>query len=154
MTEIRFQAQRLIPAPPEALYSLLADYHVGHPGILPGAFTDFQVLEGGIGAGTRIRFTLKLGGRAQTTTGLVTEPEPGRRLVETYEDGTVTSFLIAPAPTGSTLQIETVWQARGGPAGWLERLLAPRMLGPLYEDELDRIEVWARGRGPAESDGT
>lgn len=141
---MRFAAERDVSTPHEDLYALLADYHIGHLSILPAAFSNFAVIEGGVGAGTRIRFDLQLGGRKQTARGLVSEPEPGRVLVETYEDGTTTRFTVAPTPAGSHLTIETVWESSAGPAGWLERLMAPRLLKPLYRDELDRIEAWAR----------
>ena len=148
MSQVRASAERLIPAPAKAVYDLLADYREGHPSILPPAFSDFSVLEGGTGAGTRIRFTLSLGGRAQKTEGFVAEPEPGRVLTETYPaHGMVTTFAVDPDGAGSRLRIETTWAPRPGIGGFVERLLAPRLLRPLYRQELDRIEAWARRRG-------
>jgi hypothetical protein len=44
---IRVSAERLIPAPAPRVDALLADYRVGHPSILPPAFSDFTVLTGG-----------------------------------------------------------------------------------------------------------
>lgn len=144
MANVHVSAERTIPSPPDALYSLLADYRVGHPSILPAAFSDFKVLEGGVGAGTRIRFALTLGGRKLTTEAHVTEPEPGRVLAEHYvERGMTTTFAVTSITGGSRLRIHSSWKARRGPAGWVERWLAPRLLRPLYEDELDRIERWA-----------
>ncbi|MGH2616522.1 MAG: SRPBCC family protein [Thermomicrobiales bacterium] len=143
-------AERIIPAPAAEIYALLADYHHGHPSILPPAFSDFTVLAGGVGAGTRIRFKLTQGGRTREVEGRVAEPEPGRVLTETYaQQDTVTTFTVDPAVGGSRLRIETTWESRGGIAGFVERLLAPRLLARLYADELDRIEQWARKRHEA-----
>jgi hypothetical protein len=140
-------AERIIPAPAAELYALLADYQHGHPSILPPVFSDFTVLAGGVGAGTRIRFKLTQGGRTQEAEGLVAEPEPGRVLTETYaQQNTVTTFTVDPAVGGSRLRIETTWDARGGIAGLVERLLAPRALTRLYGEELALIEQWATDR--------
>lgn len=158
MARVRVSAERTIPAPAETVYALLADYRDGHPSILPPAFSDFAVLEGGRGAGTRIHFKLTLGGRTQETEGAVAEPEPGRVLTESYpRDNSVTTFSVGPEGDASRLRIETAWDSRPGIAGFIERLLAPRLLRPLYRDELDRIEAWARrrcGQEPSASSGS
>ncbi len=52
MPLLHASAERTIPAPAAAVYALLADYRDGHPRILPPAFSDLTVLQGGIGAGT------------------------------------------------------------------------------------------------------
>jgi hypothetical protein len=145
---VQISAERVIPAPAPSVYALLADYRTGHPSILPPAFSNFSVLEGGIGSGTRIRFTLTLAGRANTSEGDVSEPEPGRVLAETYPDnGSVTTFTVEPVGGDrSHLTIATIWPVRRGLAGLIERLMVPRLLAPLYRDELDLIEQWARER--------
>jgi uncharacterized protein YndB with AHSA1/START domain len=74
MTRVHISAERTIPAPAAEVYALLADYRDGHPRILPPAFSNFAVLEGGIGAGTRIRFTLTVGGRPQRSNLASTNP--------------------------------------------------------------------------------
>ena len=147
MPRVHISAERTIPAPAQEVYDLLADYHEGHPSILPPAFSDFTVLEGGTGAGTRIQFTLSLGRRTQVTEGIVAEPEPGRVLTETYPPSNmVTTFTVDPEGDGSRLHIESAWESRPGIAGFLERFIAPRLLKPLYCEELDLIEQWARRR--------
>jgi hypothetical protein len=147
MSAARVSAVRLIPARAQSVYALLADYREGHPRILPPAFTDFRVLAGGIGEGTRIRFDLRVGGRVRRMEGQVTEPEPGRVLAETYGDGSVTSFTIDPVHNEASLRIETTWEPRSGFAGLVERLVAPRLLIHLYRAELGLIEKWARNLG-------
>ncbi len=150
MARLRASAERTIPAPAVAVYNLLSDYRNGHPRILPPAFSNYSVLHGGVGAGTIIRFTLKMGGRPQEVEARVDEPEPGRVLAETYPDkGAVTRFTVIPTGSQSLLQIETTWDSSSGLAGLIERLVAPRMFRKLYAEELDLIERWAIERGSA-----
>jgi hypothetical protein len=149
MELITASAERTIPAPAGKVYALLADYETGHPTILPDAFSGLEVLEGGVGAGTVIRFRVRLLGRVRAVTARIAEPEPGRVLTETdVETGAVTKFTVDPRGGDSRLRIETSWEARGGIAGFLERMLAPRLLRRLYEEELDLVERWAARSSP------
>jgi len=137
-------AERTVPASAAAVYALLADYQDGHPRILPPAFSDYTVLQGGTGAGTVIRFALKLAGRRQVTEARVDEPEPGRVLSEAYPDrGTVTRFIVDPVGDQSQVRIETSWEASRGLTGLIERLVVPRVFRTLFTEELDLIERWA-----------
>ena len=150
MAWLRASAERTIPAPAKAVYGLLADYRDGHPRILPPAFSNFSVLEGGVGAETKIRFTLTLAGRPETIEADVDEPEPGRVLAETYpEKGAVTRFTVIPSGSQSRLQIETTWERSSGIVGLIERLVAPRLFRKLYDAELDLVERWAIDRTSA-----
>jgi hypothetical protein len=146
---VHVSAERTIPAPAAEVYSLLADYRGGHPRILPPAFSDFTVLRGGVGAGTEIRFTLTVGGRAQKVESRVDEPEPGRMLTETYpHKGAVTRFTVDPVGNQTRLRIETSWEPSRGISGLVDRLIAPRLFRKLYAEELDLIERWAIDRKP------
>ena len=147
MAPLHASAERTIPAPADTVYALLADYRDGHPRILPPAFSDLTVLQGGVGAGTVFRFALKLAGRTQEGKARVEEPEPGRVLSETYPDkGAETRFTVDPVGSQSRVRIETSWEPSRGPAGLIERLVAPRLFRKLYAEELDLIERWATER--------
>src|SRR5579859_5179764 len=90
-------ASAIIPARRERVYSLLANYNDGHPRILPRQFSNLVVEQGGIGAGTVIRFEMSFLGKKQPFRATVTEPEPGRVLAESYlESGAITTFTIEP----------------------------------------------------------
>jgi hypothetical protein len=149
MTELFVTAERSIDAPAPIVYGYLADFRGHHPKILPPAFSNFTVLEGGVGAGTVSSFDLSLGGRRRSGRMKVAEPEPGRVMTETELDRPlVTTFTVEPEASGSTarVRIETRWTASGGLDGILERIFAPRMLRALYEDELARLDAYARSR--------
>src|SRR5216683_8054408 len=89
-------ASATIPARRERVYSLIANYHDGHPRILPRQFKGLVVEQGGVGAGTIIRFQMSVFGKTQTFRAAITEPEPGHVLVETYLDsnGAITTFTV------------------------------------------------------------
>lgn len=138
---IEVSASRAIVAPPAVVYGIIADYRVGHPSILPPKwFGPLTVEEGGVGAGTRIRFTMKGMGPPRPMEAIVSEPEPGRVLTETYPaTGGVTTFTVEPAQGGSVVTFHTTWTPRGF-QGIVERLLAPAFLRRVYRDELDLLE--------------
>ncbi len=139
----RISATRRIAAPPPAVYRVFADYRVAHPGILPPRFfTGLTVEAGGYGAGTVVVVKTRAGGRITSMRGFVTEPEPGRLLVESYpEHGTVTSFSVLPDSGGaaSVVTIATDFPRRRGPAGWLTERLVRRLMAGVYEEELDLV---------------
>ncbi|MEO7272731.1 MAG: hypothetical protein ABIX28_06970 [Vicinamibacterales bacterium] len=90
---------RRMAARPQPIHAVIADYHDGHRRIVPPrVFTWLAVEKGGMGAGTEIRFAMRVMGSTRVSRGIVTEPDPGRTIVETYpETGIVTTFLIEPA---------------------------------------------------------
>jgi uncharacterized protein YndB with AHSA1/START domain len=142
MATIRISAERIIDAPADTVYALLADYRHGHPLILPPSFSNFMVLEGGVGAGTRIHFTLTLAGRASQTAGRVTEPEPGRVLTEHYDEtGSLTTFTADPLGDAKCrLRIDSNLGASSGLRGLVERLVVPRLLPKIYQQELSLVQ--------------
>ena len=145
MTKVHLSAERLIDAPADVVYACIADYQHHHRpgGFLPPAFHDMQIKRGGIGAGTVISFQVTLGGRTRTLTQEVSEPESGRVLVES-NDLDQTTFTVEPTGNQqSRVRFDTMLEA-SGLQGILTRLFAPRLLQPLYADELQRLDRHAR----------
>jgi hypothetical protein len=147
-----FSASALIPAPAPELYAILSDYREGHPRILPRPpFATLQVEEGGVGDGTVIRVGMKILGREQVFRAVITEPEPGRVLRETNEDGYETTFTLDPQDDGhhTRVTITTVAsQARGkGFRGLTEGWFVRRLLTPVYRRELELLATVATERG-------
>ncbi len=150
MSEIRVTAERPVQAPAERVYRYLADYREHHPRFLPPAFSDFQVEEGGVGAGTVIRFRLRTGGRSRTFRQRVAEPTPGRVLTESdLNFSAVTTFTVLPEGDHCRVRITTTWQGAGGIGGFFERLFAPRVLRSLYADELAHLDCYAQDQARA-----
>lgn len=130
----------------QKVYDVIADYHTGHPSILPERyFTHLDVEQGGRGAGTVIRYGVKLGGRVQLARAEIREPEPGRVLEEHIFDerGTVTTFIVEPrADNRVHVTIRTRWRAPGL-RGWLEKLVAPLLLRRIYREQLAKLQTAA-----------
>jgi hypothetical protein len=146
MTTPQLSASALIEAPAPELYAIIADYHHGHPQILPKPpFVSLAVEEGGVGAGTVIRVEMRMLGQLQTFRAVVTEPEPGRVLVETNDTGYVTTFTVEPRAEGqhAFVTIATELNGRSGLAGALERWLITRFLRPVYVKELAQLAAVA-----------
>ena len=136
-----------VRASAERVYGIIADYREGHPRILPKQFTSLVVEQGGVGAGTIIRCEMRLMGGRQVFRAAVTEPEPGRVLRETIIEGDplVTTFTVAPAVGESEcdVTIQSDVPLKPGVRGVLERFFVPRMLTPMYEEELRRLNDYA-----------
>ena len=145
MGEARVVAEGVVNAPAAVVYRCLAEYREHHPKFLPDAFSDFTVEQGGVGSGTVIRHRVTVAGRPREYRDVISEPEPGRVLVETDAAGSgrATTFTVEPDGARSRVRIETRFTTAGGPAGIIERWLAPRLLTPIYQDELVRLGRYA-----------
>jgi Polyketide cyclase / dehydrase and lipid transport len=140
-----------IVAPPQRIYRLISDYHTGHPTILPKQFSNMRVEAGGIGAGTRVAFDMTVLGQKQHFVALVSEPEPGRVLVETNLEphDSVSTFIIDPEDDGraATVTIQTDMPGRAGVAGAIEKFVARRVLKSIYAEELRLLQLRAAEDG-------
>ena len=143
----RVAASATIRVPAQQVYAILADYHNGHPHILPSQyFSDLQVEQGGIGAGTVIHFQMHVLGKTQTFRAAITEPKPGRVLVEAnLPSGPVTTFTVDPRTEGQYAQvtITTELEAREGILGLMERFLTRVTLRRIYAQELGLLAARA-----------
>jgi hypothetical protein len=151
MALIDFQASREMPVPASVVYSVIADYRNGHPAILPKPpFVDLVVEQGGTGAGTVIRMRMKLLGKESTMRAAVSEPQPGRVLLEKALDQDLQTFFIVE-PVGSKdgaaehsrTTFHTIINAPGL-GGWLQKWIVPRLLLPAYHQELANLEAHAQ----------
>ena len=151
MAKILVEREGPVGAPAELTYRLIAD-DAHHRRFLPDAFSDFETLEGGVGAGTLHRFRVKAGGRSRAYTMRVAEPEPGRVITETdQESSLVTAFTVTPTGDTCRVRISTSWDGAGGVGGFFERLFAPRVMARMYGDELARLDRYAREQAAAGS---
>ena len=142
-------ASAIIHAPPRELYAIIADYEHGHPRILPRPpFVSLAVEQGGVGAGTVVRVDMRVLGRLRAFRAVISEPEPGRVLVETNDNGYVTTFTVEPRAEGQQayVTIATEMAGRAGILGALERWLASRLLRPVYVRELEQLAAVAAER--------
>jgi uncharacterized protein YndB with AHSA1/START domain len=146
LSRIVVSAERVIDAPAEDIYRYIADYRQHHPHFLPPEFSNVRVEAGGFGEGTIISFDLTLAKRRQHFRGRIEEPTPQRVIIERSLDlPQVTTFRIDPEETGTRVRIELEREARGF-QGLVERFVAPRLLRPLFQQELELLERYARSQ--------
>jgi uncharacterized protein YndB with AHSA1/START domain len=148
MAKHSLSASKLISAPAQTVYDLIADYRNGHPHILPKPyFVSLEVEQGGYGAGTIINYQMQLMGRIQSFHSTITEPEPGHILVETDRNtGAVTTFTVDPRVNGQEafVTITTATNVPGGILGKIQGWLTTQLLRPIYLKELDQLAAVAK----------
>jgi hypothetical protein len=138
-------ASATIHAPADRIYHIIADYREGHPAILPRPpFVSLDIEEGGTGEGTVIRVEMEVLGRTRVFRAAVTEPEPGRTLVETNDTGYVTTFAVDPVGERTRVTLSTVDSRGRGIMRAVKRRLTARLLRPVYARELELLAEAAR----------
>ena len=138
-----FSESVLIKAPARSVYEVIADYQKGHVDILPKPpFVSLVVEQGGVGSGTIIQVTMKVLGRKQSFRSVISEPEPGRKLVETNDTGYVTTFVVEPRNEGSSayVTISTEAKDKKGIVAAIERWMVRRLMQPVFAKELVLLE--------------
>jgi hypothetical protein len=143
MNDILVETSDVIDARPEEIYAVISDYRVGHPAILPKPyFTNLTVESGGQGAGTVVHTHMKIFGQAFYYHQVVSEPEPGRVLVETdMNTGQFSSFTLEPLNNGqqTRVTIKSVFKASPGFKGWMERWMNPPVSRRIFQQELRNL---------------
>ena len=129
-------ASRVMNAPAQTIYNIIADYRNSHPAILPKPyFLSLDVEEGGVGEGTIVRFQMRILGQTQSFRAWITEPEPGRVLQETDMDTHVpTTFTVLPLGHESRTKVTIRTELKN--RGFVEGLIAKLLLQNIYAREL------------------
>lgn len=142
MAKYKFSVSSLIPSPSHIVYRIIADYKNGHPQILPKPpFVSLTVENGGIGAGTVLHVKMKVMGKLQAFKTIVTEPEPGRVLVETNDTGYITTFTVEPKNDGkhSYVTFTTEIHEDSGITKKIEFFFSKQYLPLVYKKELEKL---------------
>jgi uncharacterized protein YndB with AHSA1/START domain len=141
MALVEATTERIVAAEPERVYDALADYSGTRSKVLPGQFSEYEVQDGGQGAGTVVHWKLQATSkRIRDCLFDVTAPTPGQ-LVETDRNSSmVTTWTVTPAGDGrSKVVTATTWQGATGVGGFFERTFAPKGLNRIYDDVLARL---------------
>jgi hypothetical protein len=150
LKNVQVEVSKEIKASPERIYGILSDYHEGHPHILPRQyFKKLTVLEGGKGAGTVIDISMKVMGMQRQFKMEISEPEPGRVLMEADPDSAmVTTFTVDSLDGGpkSRVTIKTNFEPGSGLRGLMDRLLNPPVMRRIYQDELNLLEEYTQAK--------
>lgn len=132
-------ANKIIQTPPETVYNIVADYCNGHPRILPkDYFLSIEVEQGGFGAGTIVNFEMRLLGQTKSFHSIITEPEPGRLLVETDIKSKIpTSFYVVPLGNAHQTRLTITTELKG--QNIVEGFIAKYLLQKIYREELELV---------------
>lgn len=147
----RVEASAEVHAPADRVYAILADFREHHPKITPPKyFGPVTIEQGGMGAGTIIRFPMTVLGRKVDCRSIITEPAPGRVLVETETNTkTVTTFTVDRGPDGSSqVTIASQFTGRDGIMGAIERWIGRRVIRGIYAQELQLLDSYAAAGFP------
>ena len=140
----------VINAPPAIVYGIISDYHDGHQAILPRKYFDEMIVtQGGTGTGTEITVRMTVMGVSAEYQMVVSEPNPGRVLVEADIDAdVVTTFTVEPAQNGthSRVTISTQMPIKPGLQGWIEKHMNPPIMRRIYREELSNLASVAQAR--------
>lgn len=140
MAEVIVQAAKTIQAKPERVFAALADYTDVRKRMLTEQFSEYEVREGGTGAGTVVHWKLQATKkRVRDCLFDVTEPAE-RELVETDRNSSmVTTWSVVPEGDGSTVRVETKWNGAGGIGGFFEKTFAPGGMRKIYQAQLSKL---------------
>ncbi len=143
MGDIVVVVEQAYDASSAAVFGALADYATIRPTIVAPEITDFQVLDGGAGAGTRISYNLHATKkRVRQVEATVTEPVAGKQLLEADRNSSLTVLwdVVPLSDSRSQLTVRISWQGASGIGGFFERRFAPAGIRRIYRTELERLQ--------------
>lgn len=140
MGQVSASSSITVSAAPEKVLAALTDYETVRPRILSQQYLDYRVLEGGQGAGTVARWTLKATEKRSRDVK-ATVSVAGNTVTETDANSSlVTTWVVAPAGSGSTVTTTSVWNGAGGIGGFFEKTFAPLGLRKIQAQVLGNLE--------------
>ncbi|WP_329363510.1 SRPBCC family protein [Streptomyces sp. NBC_00669] len=141
MALVEATTERIVAAEPERVFAALADYAGTRGRVLPGQYSEYEVREGGEGAGTVVHWKLQATSkRVRECLFDVTAPVAGQ-LVETDRNSSmVTTWTVTPAGEGRSKVVNaTAWQGATGVGGFFERTFAPKGLNAIHDEVLAKL---------------
>lgn len=146
MAGIRVEVERVVGGSPERVLALLSDYADTRAGLWPETITDYKVVEGGEGAGTRVTYRLHATKkRIREVDAVVSTPSAGTLLEADQKSSLRTQWTVRSAGAGgSTVTALTTWDGGSGVAGFFEKTFAPIGIRKLNNAVLDGLEARLR----------
>ena len=140
MGQIKVVVERSLAAPSDQVLDQVGDYAGTRGQLWPANITDYRVLTGGKGAGTRIGYRLHATKkRIRAVEAEVSAPDQ-QTLVEADQNSTLrTTWLIRPDGTGSHVTVTTIWTGASGVGGFFEGIFAPIGVRKLWTAVLDNL---------------
>lgn len=145
MGQVSATSTVLINAAPDVVLAAVSDYRTVRPRILPSQYSDYRVLQGGIGAGTVAAWKL------QATESRVRDVQAsvdlaGKTVIEKDANSSmVTNWTVAPAGSGATVTVKTSWTGGTGVKGFFEKTFAPLGLRKIQAETLANLKKELEG---------
>ena len=145
MGQVSAVSNVLINAEPAAVLAAIADYQAVRPKILSSHYSAYQVLDGGRGAGTVATWKLQAT-KSRVRDIKATVDVAGHTVIEKDANSTlVSNWTVAPAGTGSTVNLKTSWTGAGGVKGFFEKTFAPLGLRKIQDEVLANLKKQVEG---------
>ena len=144
MGQVFVKNERTVPASPETVFTVLADYNEKRPLILTPNFIRYKVESGGQGSGTIVSYRFRAANRERAYRMRVDEVIKGKELMERDRNSSlVTTWTVSPRDDGrqTHVQVTTQWESGSGVGGFFERAFAPLGLHRIYDQMLDMLET-------------
>ncbi|MEU9799085.1 SRPBCC family protein [Streptomyces sp. NPDC051000] len=141
MAQVEATTERIIAADAETVFDALADYAGTRGKLLPEHYSEYEVREGGDGAGTLVHWKLQATSKRVRDCLLeVSEPTDGQLVEKDRNSSMVTTWTVTPAGEGrSKVVVSTVWNGAGGIGGFFERTFAPKGLARIHDTLLANL---------------
>lgn len=147
MAQVKATAERTVTAAAAEVRKALSDYAQTRPKLLTEHFSEYEVREGGSGAGTIVHWKLAATSkRVRDCLIAVTESDDQGLVEKDTNSSMVTTWTVRPAgESQSTVSVETTWNGAGGIGGFFERTFAPLGLRRIYDGMLEKLDGVVRG---------
>jgi Polyketide cyclase / dehydrase and lipid transport len=145
MAQVSAASTILLNVDPAAVLAAVADYQNVRPKILSPQYSEYQVLQGGQGQGTVVKWKL------QATKSRSREVQSnvdvaGHSVIEKDANSSmVTNWTVAPAGPGSSVTVKTSWVGAGGVKGFFEKTFAPLGLKKIQGEVLANLKKELEG---------
>ena len=145
MGQVSAASTILINVEPAAILAAVADYQKVRPKILSPQYSEYQVLQGGQGAGTVAKWKLQAT-KSRVRDVQVNVDVAGHAVIEKDANSSmVTNWTVAPAGPGSSVTVKTTWTGAGGVKGFFEKTFAPLGLKRIQSEVLTNLKKELEG---------
>ncbi|OBF98557.1 polyketide cyclase [Mycobacterium sp. 852014-52450_SCH5900713] len=140
MGQVSAASTILVNAEPGATLAAVADYQQVRPKILSPQYSDYQVLQGGQGAGTVAKWRLQAT-KSRVRDMQVSVDVAGHSVIEKDANSSmIVNWTVAPAGPGSSVTVKTTWTGAGGVKGFFEKTFAPLGLKRIQGEVLANLK--------------
>lgn len=140
MGQVSASSSIVVPADTQRTLEAIADYETVRPRILTSHYRDYQVVEGGKGAGTVADWTLQATEKRSRSVHATISVSDTMVTERDSNSSMVTSWTVTPSGTGSLVTVRTNWKGAGGVPGFFEGIFAPLGLKKIQAQVLENLK--------------